>query len=118
MIVWLNGHIFEVPDGDDVVIKIDGKPNSIHAEQFNVDVHGNVGTYVNAGGNVKAVSVGIYVDAGGSVSVTGNVGGKVDAGGNVTLTGNVTGNVDAGGNVKVGGKVGGNIDAGGNVSRG
>lgn len=137
---FVNGVVYEVPDGAAIVIKnntlyVDGEvytgPGSkkeeenkfiievrgslvsLEVKRGDVTVHGDVSGNVDAGGNVTVNgSVGKSVDASGDVNCH-NVQGNVDASGKVDCW-TVSGSVDASGNVECG-YIGGKVDANGNV---
>ena len=76
---------------------IEGTINNIQSK-FSINITGDVGKHVDAGGSVKCNNVGGNVDAGGSVTC-GHIYGYADAGGSIRCT-SIKGNVDADGSVK------------------
>jgi len=99
--VYIDGKLAD-EEGDSttriVKIIVEGDLVSVNAERGSVEVRGDVGTFVKAGGSVACKNVGGDADAGGSINC-GNVSGDVDAGGSVNC-GSVGGDIDAGGSVR------------------
>lgn len=93
-------------------ITIEGNVESIKVDRGDVNVNGNVGGHINAGGTVGCGDVAGTVESGGSVTCR-DVTGYVDAGGSVTCH-NIQGDVEAGGSVKCD-DIGGSVDAGGSI---